>query len=224
MQTETYADHIAECNRIAQASPAGLQTAALFVLATIQQQLETVPTITRDFQTSGPDSPFAFGSKAAGIAYLAEHSRELWRAAHAARDSVELQRVFLHVPGLALVKTGFLCQLWDNTVGCLDVHNIALYDVPASITRPFNVQQVQVKTATRRIEAYQAACDAAGGSVALWSKWCDHIAALRPLNWSSGLEVSRLHVDCIAGRERGGLSGLQSGFEFAPKYVTGASV
>jgi hypothetical protein len=220
-----YSDHIRECNDIVQDSPAGLVRAGLFVLATIQQQLETVPTILRDFETSGSDSPFAFASKAAGIDFLQDHGRTLWRdTVRLQSDPVELQRVYMHIPGMSLVKTGFLVQLATGHVGCLDVHNIALHSIPASIVRPFNVQKVQPKTATRRIETYQEACRDVGGSEFLWRTWCDHVAALRPGNWQDGLEVSALHVDCLTGRERGAMSGLQSGFEFAPKFRTGFEV
>ncbi len=220
-----YADHIAECNRLALDSPAGLVRAGLFVLATIQQQLETVPTILRDFETSGSDSPFAFGSKGPGIDWLQDHGRTLWRdTVRLQSDPLELQRLYMQCPGMSLVKTGFFVQLATGHVGCLDVHNIGLYEIPESIVRPFNVSKVKPETATRRIAAYQNACATIGGSELLWSRWCQHVADLRPGNWSDGLEVSQLHVDCIAGRERGGLSGLQSGFEFAPKFATGFSV
>lgn len=212
-----YSSDIAACNHFAQASAANFKRAALFVLATIQQQLETVPVIVSDFERQGGASRFAFGSKKAGLDYLDLQCKSLYRDAMACLENpAELLRVFLRVPGFGLVKAGFLAQIFNNAVGCIDVHNIRLYNVPLSAVRYGYTAKPKTKEAKRN--TYVALCDGLGGSAALWSRWCDYVAALRPNNWADGGEVSRFHFDVISGKETGQIVDLFSDVEFNPKY------
>jgi hypothetical protein len=213
-----YQNHIDVCNAFAQSNPANLKRSALFVLATIQQQLETVGAIVADLEQQGTASRFAFGFKANGIDYLNGNIETLYRDAMRARGKPQkLLSVFLRVPGLGIVKAGFLAQIFDNAVGCIDLHNVTLYGVPATALR-YSKKTLKPKTKRAKRAGYVGLCASLGGSVALWSRWCDHVAAIRPANWSSGFEVSQYHVDVITGRETGQLSDLFSGVEFNAKW------
>lgn len=211
---DIYQAHIDQCNALAQHSPDNLVRACSFVLATIQQQLETVPDILQDFETVGSASRFAFGSKAAGLDWLADNGPELYREAMAHRDQPSaLLETFLQVPGLGLVKAGFASQLFAGSVGCIDVHNIKLYGIKLS-----SIQYGYPKrreTIDRKLGQYVELCSGIG-SRNLWAAWCQHIAKLRPANWSDGSAVSELHVDCLAGRYMP--SELYSGADFTPKF------
>lgn len=212
-----YNTDIQQCNAFAQGSAANLKRSALFVLATIQQQLETTPVIVSDFELLGTASRFSWGMKTAGIQYLEKHIAELYRQAIAVKnDPAELLRVFLDVPGFGLVKAGFLCQLFSNVAGCIDVHNIKLYDIPLSALR--YGYKLKEATKTEKRKQYIALCHGLGGSAALWSRWCDYVAALRPNNWENGAAVSEFHFDVISGRESGAIVDLFSGVNFDPKY------
>ena len=212
-----YHSDIAACNHFAQASAANLKRAALFVLATIQQQLETVPAIVTDFEALGGASRFAFGSKKSGLDYLDLQYKSLYRdAVNCTENPAELLRVFLRVPGFGLVKAGFLAQIFCNSVGCIDVHNVRLYNVPLSAVRYGYKAKPKTKEAKRK--TYVALCDGLGGSAALWSRWCDYVAQLRPNNWQDGAEVSRFHFDVISGKEDGQITDLFSGLDYEPKF------
>jgi hypothetical protein len=193
-----YRTDIDSCNAIAQTGPAEFSRALSFVLATIQQRLETVPAIMADFEEHGSRSRYAFGSKAAGLDYLQANRGDLYRDAMACRyDDKALLALFLQVPGLGLVKAGFACQLFAGSVGCIDVHNIKLYDIPLAA-----IQYGYPKTAavqTRKQQAYIDLCKGLGGSALLWSAWCDYLAAQRPGRWPAGRAVSEFHVHCLAG-------------------------
>lgn len=209
-----YADHIAECNRLAQASPEGLAQAVRFVLATIQQQLETVPDITRDFETVGSASRYAFGSKSAGLDWLAEHSVSLWQSAvFLQHHPQQLLELFLTVPGLGMVKAGFLCQLFAGSVGCIDTHNIKLYGIKLSQLQ-FGYPKRR-ETIERKLSGYVGLCHGIGTQT-LWRAWCEHVAALRPANWRDGLAVSQLHVDVLARRYMP--ASLYTGADFEPRF------
>ena len=213
-----YSDHIKECNTFAQESPENLKRACLFVLATIQQQLETVPVALTDIVEIAEVSRFVWGPKLAGVTWLQSETRTqlLFEEAHSCIDSpVELLDVFLQVPGFALVKAGFMCQIFAGTVGCIDTHNVRLYGISRGDTR---YEPAKPDTLLRKRERYVALCDGLGGAHALWSRWCDHVAKLRPFNWTDGAEVSQFHVDVILGREDGAITDLFTGTEYEPTF------
>lgn len=216
-----YRTDIADCNAHAQASPDNFLRAAFFVLATIQQQLETVPVAVSSIIDSGIASRFAWGNKKRGIAYLHANFETLHADAIKVKNNpCELMAVFLRVPGLGLVKAGFLCQIFSGLVGCIDSHNIKLYDIPLSVLRL--TKKEKPETQARKIQKYVALCDGLGGAVLLWSAWCDFVANLRPKNWANGGEVSRFHFDVISGIETGEIVDLFSGVDFAPKFEQAA--
>lgn len=211
-----YSNDIRACNEFTQASAANFQRAALFVLATIQQQLETTPVALTDMIESGTASRFAWGHKSKGVAYLAEHHETLYRDAMAARGApVELLNVFLRVPGFALVKSGFLCQIFAGSVGCIDLHNVKLYGISRSDTR---YDPATPETLARKRDRYVALCEGLGGAHSLWSRWCDYVASIRPANWDDGADVSRFHVDVITGQESGAIVDLFSDVDYEPAF------
>ena len=217
-----YQDDILACNQIAQTSPATLKRAALFVLATIQQQLETVPGIVADFVALETASRFAFGSKKAGIKYLNKNAAELYRDAMAARgDDAALMAVFLAVPGFGLVKAGFMCSLFAGSVGCIDSHNVKLYGIKLSALR--YTAKAKQQTRDAKIDQYIQLCAGLGGAVNLWTRWCDYVAKLRPNNWASGAVVSSFHVDILAGIETGQRVDLFSDLDYDPEFLRGAA-
>ena len=194
----TYSKHIAQCNQYSQSGPYELARTVAFVLATIQQRLETVPRILSDFESHGAESRHAFGSKAAGLRYIRNNQAELYAHAMLRKDQPhKLLRAFLQVPGLGMVKAGFACQLFAGTVGCIDSHNIKLYGVPLSALR--YTSKLLPDTQRKKQRQYVELCDGLGGSEFLWRNWCEHVARLRPDNWDDGLAVSRFHVDTLGG-------------------------
>lgn len=216
-----YHEDIANCNNFLQASPANFKRGLFFVLATIQQQLETVPAIVADFETMGTASRYAFGFKATGIDYINANFETLHRDALRAKDKpAKLLKVLLQVPGFGVVKAGFAAQLFSNLVGCIDVHNITLYGVPMSALR-YN-RKLKPPTLRRKRADYIGLCNSLGGSAFLWSQWCDHVARIRPNNWENGRAVSLYHFEVISGLETGGIIDLFSGIEYEPKFKLAA--
>lgn len=214
-----YFADVKACNQFAQASPENFKRAALFVLATVQQQLETVPVALTDICKLGNGSRFAWGAKSKGVAYIEENYRHLYSIARHAADIEsprDLMQTFLQIPGLALVKAGFLCQIFAGSVGCIDTHNIKLYNIPlAHLRYRYELSETQ---RTNCVVRYVKLCEGLGGAHVLWSRWCDYVAKLRPYNWLDGAEVSRFHLDVINGTEDGGIVDLFSDVEFEPTF------
>ncbi len=211
-----YSNDIEKCNRYAQVSAENLNRCAIFVLATIQQQLETVPVAMNSILEQGITSKFAWSYKAAGVSYLATHHNQLYIDAMQWRDDpVRLLEIFLAIPGMALVKAGFLCQIFAGQVGCIDLHNVKMYDVSRADVR---YEPARPETLRRKRERYVALCDGLGGAHVLWSAWCDHVAKIRPANWENGAAVSQFHFDVITGVEDGGIVDLFSGVDYEPTF------
>jgi hypothetical protein len=214
-----YSNDIYDCNEYAQASPENLHRCAVFVLATIQQQLELTPIAVADMLEQGVASRFAWGAKKRGLMYLDANIEQMYRDAIRFRNRpADLLEVFLRVPGFALVKAGFLCQIFAGSVGCIDVHNVKIYGVPLAATR---YAPAKPDTLTRKRERYVELCLGLGGAHALWSRWCDYVANLRPNNWIDGAEVSRFHFEVVSGIETGAIVDLFTGITEEPTYARG---
>jgi len=214
-----YSNHIEACNTYAQDSAENFKRAALFVLATVQQQLETVPVALTDICELGMASRFAWGSKSKGVEFIEANYGSMYCTARLIvrqGSDADLMTEFLRIPGMALVKAGFLCQIFAGSVGCIDTHNIKLYNIPVSALRYRYENSAACNQA--KVARYVELCNGLGGAHALWSRWCDYVAALRPFNWTDGAEVSQFHVDVITGIEDGAVTDLFSDTEFEPTY------
>ncbi len=212
-----YSKDIETCNEFTQASADNLKRAAIFVLATIQQQLETVPVAVTDMTAQGSASRFAWKFKGAGLDYLDANSPQLYLdAMNCKRKPGNLLEVFLRVPGFGLVKAGFLCQIFAGIVGCIDTHNIKLYEIPLSALRYRYESQANTLQAKR--DNYVSLCNGLGGAHVLWSRWCDYVAKLRSYNWSDGAEVSKFHVDVVTGIETGEIVDLFSNIDYEATF------
>jgi hypothetical protein len=111
----------------------------------------------------------------------------------------ELLNYFASLPGLGLVKGGFLAQLVFGLVGCIDTHNLTRFNV-----RPYDVAARAFKSAktsatrNRKIEVYLDICAKLGGCAALWDGWCEYVYARnRGDYYTSAQQVSQMHVDAI---------------------------
>lgn len=216
-----YSKDIRDCNEFAQASPENLRRCAVFVLATIQQQLEVTPVAVTEMLAIGVNSKFAWGIKKRGLPYLEANADSLYADAMSARNRpAALLEVFLRVPGFALVKAGFLCQIFAGKVGCIDTHNIRRYDIKLQDLRYSGNEKSETRKLKR--ERYVELCAGLGGSHALWSRWCDYVAELRPNNWTNGAEVSRFHFDVVTGTESGAIVDLFSDVTDEPDFSIAA--
>jgi len=189
--------HMKECNRFSQTSAVNLKRTLSFVLATIQQSLETVPTILADYDKLGRESRFAYGSKREGLDFIEDNAPLLYHAAMLARgDEERLLEVFTAIPGLGLVKAGFACQLFASKVGCIDTHNLTLYGVPVGAVSMRKNSSPALQA--RKRKDYISLCRTLGGSIELWARWCDYKATREPSNWANaGFSVSKFHVEVL---------------------------
>lgn len=99
------------------------------------------------------------------------------------------------IPGIGIVKAGFVLQLCIGKVGCLDTHNLRMFGFSDS-TFKFS-KTTKRNTALSKARLYIETCEKLGGSEFLWDNWCEFIAAKYPKHFQSAEDVSKLHVELI---------------------------
>lgn len=195
-----YNTHAAEIKREALAHAGAFRSTLEFVLATIQEPLERVPTILDDVAKRGARSQWLWGMKARGYLDIRDkHERLHALTLHALGSRAPLWREKLLVTyitelhGIGLAKAGFILQLTAGAVGCIDTHNRQRFGVTKLYVSP----SAQPKTILKHAACYVRLCDALGGSAYLWDSWCAYVAEKRPQAFPDAEAVSAAHLRAV---------------------------
>ena len=181
-------------------SDTGLERTLRFVLLSIKQPFWKMAVQMRDVDSKGMESAYLFGWKRQGLEHVranASRLRAVLSVVPAGYGDADALLQIASVPGLGLVKAGFVLQLVTGSAGCIDSHNLQRFGLNANAFR-FGAATTY-KTRRRKALAYLDACRNAGGCAALWDGWCDYVAEQQPNRWTDGAEVSRLHQTAILG-------------------------
>lgn len=199
---ETFEADQRPIGEFARTSAANMADVYRFVLATIQQPLSSTPMIVQDFKRRGSASTFAFGPKRAALDWLSQNETWVYDVAMATYDSsgdvglVEerLMLFFSGLPGLGLVKAGFMVQLCFGLGGCLDTHNIDRFGLNASSFKASSFKDAKREaTRIRLVRSYLETVRQCGGCAQLWAEWCQYVANKTPRFEGDAVVVSRLH-------------------------------
>lgn len=176
-------------------SPDNLARVIAMVLLSIQQQWITVGRQLQDLDRLSLDSKFLFGSKREGWEYVIANKKVLYDAVqNFKKEKISVEELLVElasIPGIGLVKAGFIAQLTTGKVGCLDCHNLRRFNLSAST---FKVgRNVTYNTFLKKASLYVLLCKELGGSEYLWDSWCDALAAKYPNTYENGDAVSELH-------------------------------
>lgn len=181
-----------------------------FVYTTIQQSLDTVPGAMKDIDREGIDSKFLWGFKRDAFEYMRANKAAIYD------DAMELSLIpdpeiaerellayFGQMPGLGLVKAGFVLQLCFGLGGCIDTHNITRFQVMAgrkslpAFMRATAYKRAKPATRAAHLSAYQALLKQAGGCAGLWDDWCIYLRSRAPAKYHSADYVSELHCTAL---------------------------
>jgi hypothetical protein len=164
-------------------------------MLSIQQQWDQVGRQVLDVKANGLKSKYLFGSKRGGWEYILANKKELHKAIFSRTMPLsEKLLAVASIPGIGIVKAGFVLQLCIGKVGCLDVHNLKRFGLKASA---FKLGKVKYDTALGKAKLYIKLCEDLGGSKYLWDSWCDLLAEKYPTKYKNGQHVSRLHRDYV---------------------------
>jgi hypothetical protein len=188
-----FSTHQKQISKFAKQSPDNTARVALVVMLSIQQQWNQIGKQTLDVKANSVTSKYLFGSKRKGWEYILANKKNLHTTIF--NKTIPLADKLLKVasiPGIGLVKAGFVLQLCIGKVGCLDVHNLKRFGLSASA---FKLGKVKYPTALGKAELYIKLCEDLGGCKYLWDSWCDLLAEKYPTKYKDGQQVSRLHVE-----------------------------
>lgn len=162
-------------------NPDKLFTVGTMVLLSIRMQWVGVGTQMADVREHGADSKCLWSWKRDGYIYLRDNRKKLYDAVRHYRTGKtyldDLIREFLKVPGLGLPKAGFFAQLVVGDGGCLDMHNVARFDLKPQVwfIRGRKNLGDQVREIDDKIALYLKLCELCGGSEKLWDDWCEYL-------------------------------------------------
>ena len=201
-------EHQDKIGRYARGSHRNMARVYTFVLATIQQSLWQTPAIMASIDAEGVESRFLWGMKENGYTYavseaegIYDTSMAIWMSFTDDAIPYELTRFYAGLPGLGVVKGGFMAQLCFGVSGCIDTHNMALYGVEPKQFKASIFKSGSIKRRKRMLTEYMQLIDSEGGCAALWDRWCEYVYKRNNERYDSAYEVSALHVKAILGDE-----------------------
>ena len=195
-----FSTHQKAISDFALSSNVGLERTFRLVFLSIRQPFHTMHKQMKDVDTNGMQSPYLFGWKREGLAFVRANAstlRDTLAAVPAGYGDAEALLQIASIKGLGLVKAGFVLQLVTGSAGCLDSHNMERFGLNVNAFK-FGVSASDALKRKKAL-AYLDACRNAGGCESLWNGWCNHVAAYHPKHWTDGMAVSTLHQTAIAG-------------------------
>lgn len=198
--------HQYEIGRYARYDARNMFRVITFVLCTIQQQLNIVEECMEDIDHEDAASIYLWGWKREAFMWYRDNKDQVYRTAMDIYDAHpdpsiarhELLKYFASLPGLGLVKGGFVIQLCFGLSGCIDRHNVKRFNIPAGRFKAFRYKNAKTnKTRNAIVREYHAIVDRCGGTASLWDTWCNYLAAKTPSIYKNGYAVSKIHMDAI---------------------------
>lgn len=193
-------------NAYMQKSEMHMQDGIMFVVLSIKTPFHTMSKQMQDYRKHGLSSKYVWGFKKQTLEYLLENRADLYKRLMAAsrldiskgtRDRMMME-MLTQVPGLGLVKAGFVMQMMFGRVGCIDVHNARRF---RKVTPKDLTFSPTAKFATRlqKIDNYIDICKGHRSTEKLWDQWCDLIADKHCNHFQSGWDVSKYHLEALMG-------------------------
>ena len=202
-----YQEHATTIQRYAQASADNLEHVGQFVAFTIHNQFHVSVGDVQDYRSQIYDNldgtllatHLVLNWLRNNKETLHWHLQTLHNSEHSEADKANhmLSYVTSEVPGLGLIKAGFLIQLTYGLSACLDTHNLKRFGIPPRTFRSDKFKELKTpKSRLRKVKQYHGACERFGGTEALWDTWCQFIADKYPHRYKNAFDVSRQH--CVA--------------------------
>ena len=179
-----------------------LSDVILMVVLSIQQPWYAVGDQLKDVKRWGIGSKFIWGNKIKTYNFLMSRKDFIYSQYLAVLNSsksdddkaLSLMNVFLQIDGLGLAKAGFVCQLTAGLVGCIDVHNIRMYNIPKK-DLAFSKSIKSKALRDKKISNYISVCHTIG-TESLWDTWCCSLAT-KTKRFEDGFHVSKVHYDFL---------------------------
>ena len=143
-----------------------------------------MPAQLADLDLVGADSRHLMGHKREAYRHIQKHKAALWSGIKAADWNGARLQLLCAVPGLGIVKSGFILQLMGYDVACLDSRNV---EREGRDPRAFRTPYTRKKIARYLL-------DTQGRSREYWDAWCEDVAQAYDL---TPFAVSALHMAIV---------------------------
>tara|TARA_R100000544_G_scaffold31212_1_gene17513 strand:- start:533 stop:1153 length:621 start_codon:yes stop_codon:yes gene_type:complete len=202
-----YQDHAVAVQQYAQVSATNLSNVNLMAVLSIRQSWLNIGTQMIDVRTNKLGAKALWGFKKDTYIYLESNKHKMYAQVMAvinsnktdANKAMSLMKIFLRVDGLGMAKAGFMCQLTAGLVGCMDSHNLKMYNLDAKdfvlAKNPKTIKSLDANT--KKIRNYIQICNEYG-TENLWNSWCSFLAT-KSTKWRDANHVSEVHYSYLIG-------------------------
>ena len=202
-------------NGYMQKSAMHMQDGIMFVVLAVKAPFHTMYNQMQDYRKHGLSSKYVWGFKKQTLEYLLENRDDLYkdlmdmwtgdwwgdmRTGKHERDKEMMLRLTM-VPGLGMVKAGFVMQMMFGRVGCIDVHNMRRFYKISEKDITFT-KMAKTNTKLEKINNYVQICKGNRSTEKLWDSWCEQLVDKRcnKGHFQSGWDVSVFHLESLVGK------------------------
>lgn len=175
----------------------------LMVSLSIQQPFADVGKQLADVDANGGKSKYLWGIKGRTWEWLEKQTDknivDLYDRVSAAVENAYVDTAHLllnEIPGIGVVKGGFILQCAFGVSGCIDSVNVKRLGINPNLVR--SRKKLSPEAQTRRVRGYLALIERCGGTARLWDDWCVAIAE-RDARFQGAEDVSRRHYTYLTG-------------------------
>ena len=202
-----YINHAVAVQQYAQVSASNLSDVTLMTVLSIRQPWLNIGTQMIDVRTNKLGAKALWGFKKDTYIYLESNKHKMYAQMMAvinsnktdASKAMSLMNIFLRVNGLGMAKAGFMCQLTAGLVGCMDSHNLKMYNLDAKdfvlAKNPKTIKSLDANV--KKIRNYVQICNEYG-TENLWNSWCSFLAT-KSTKWRDANHVSEVHYSYLIG-------------------------
>jgi len=204
-----YINHAIAVQQYAQVSATNLSDVTLMGVLSIRQPWLNIGTQMIDVRTNKLNAKSLWGFKKDTYIYLESNKHKMYAQMMAvinsnktdASKAMSLMKIFLRVDGLGMAKAGFMCQLTAGLVGCMDSHNLKMYNLDAKdfvlAKNPKTIKSLDANV--KKIRNYIQICNEYG-TENLWNSWCSFLAT-KSTKWRDANHVSEVHYSYLIGEK-----------------------
>jgi len=204
-----YINHAVAVQQYAQVSATNLSDVTLMGVLSIRQPWLNIGTQMIDVRTNKLNAKSLWGFKKDTYIYLESNKHKMYAQMMAvinsnktdASKAMSLMKIFLRVDGLGMAKAGFMCQLTAGLVGCMDSHNLKMYNLDAKdfvlAKNPKTIKSLDANV--KKIRNYIQICNEYG-TENLWNSWCSFLAT-KSTKWRDANHVSEVHYSYLIGEK-----------------------
>ena len=202
-----YQEHAIAVQQYAQQSSSNLSDVTLMGVLSIRQPWLNIGNQMIDVRTNKLNAKSLWGFKKDTYIYLESNKHKMYAQMMAvinsnktdASKAMSLMNIFLRVNGLGMAKAGFMCQLTAGLVGCMDSHNLKMYNLDAKdfvlAKNPKTIKSLDANV--KKIRNYIQICNEYG-TENLWNSWCSFLAT-KSTKWRDANHVSEVHYSYLIG-------------------------